>query len=209
MTLYEARVHGLYAAARTWSTGYKFNSTALLGTVATAFDDAWTTLWTTATNGYEHLCNADVTVVKTSIRVLNTSLQQLDLLDTDNALAGANVHDSLPFNTSVTVEQFGDSTTKSDRGWMRFPTPSNDMYVADKFTDAFGNSMEAILEPFFASMGSLAGYSAVKINTHTNKQGDPPFTQHVINKWRMSNKPGSVRARTRKTIPTRYVSGTM
>lgn len=207
MTLYRARVFGLYAGAREWSTGYLLNSTAAESTVASAFTAAFGTLWTTATNGYANLCNADVTTTNTVVYTVNPSLVVLSKTTTALSHAGTNAHDSLPFNTAVNVRMLGPSDTKSDRGAMKFPTPSNDMYVGDIFTAAFQTSLKAVLDPFFTSMRALAGYSAVKVNTHTNKQGDPPFTQHIVTTYSVGNKPSAQRARTRKTFNTAFVTG--
>jgi hypothetical protein len=207
VTLFEARARGLYGGSTSWSFGYKFNSSALLGTVASTFDGAISTWWTTATDGYANLCNADVTLVDTLTRVLNTSLVQLDRTVTANAQAGTNAHDSLAFNTGVWVAQIGPAATGSDRGGFFLPTPSNDNLVGEVWTAAFTESLQDIFDPFFVTMRALAGYSPVKINPHTNKQGDAPFTQHVINEYKIGNKPASVRRRTKKRRPTIYVTG--
>jgi len=209
MTLFEVRAQGLYGGSSSWSFGYKFNSTALLASVASTFNGAITTWWTTATDGYANLCNADVTLVETITRVLNTELVQLDRLITPNAQVGTNAHDSLSFNTGVWVAHIGAAATASDRGGFFLPTPSNDNLVAEVWTAAFTESLQDIFDPFFVTMRALAGYSPVKINPHTNKAGDPPFTQHPVNEYKIGNKPASVRRRTKKRKPTIYVTGTI
>lgn len=209
MTLYEARARGQYGGSSSWSFGYKFNSTALLPAVLTAWDAAITAFWTTATHGYANYCNADVTLVDTVVYVLNSSLVVLDKDSTPNAQVGTNAHDSLAFQTAVFINHFGLSDTKSDRGGFFLPTPSNDNLVSEIWTAGFQTSIKDVLDPMFASMAGLAGYSAVKINPHTNKQGDPPFTQHVVNAWKMGNKPATVRKRTKKRRPSVYVTGTI
>jgi hypothetical protein len=209
MTLYEVRARGLYGGSTSWSFGYKLNSTALIGTVASTFNSAITTWWTTATHGYANLVNADVTLVDTVVYVLNASQVVLDKQVTANAQVGTNTHDSLAFQTSVWVAMFGDSDTQSDRGGMMLPTPSNDNLVGEIWTAAMQTSLKDIFDPFFVSMRGLAGYSAVKINTHTNRQGDPPFTQHFVDAYKIGNKPSTVRRRTKKRKPTAYVTGTI
>jgi len=209
VTFYECRARGLYGGSTSWSFGYKFNSTALLPAVASTFNSAITTWWTTATHGYGNLVNADVTLVDTVAYVINASTVVLDKVVTPNAQAGSNVHDSLAFQTSVWVAMYGDADTQSDRGGMMLPTPSNDNLVAEIWTSAFQTHLKDIFDPFFVTMRGLAGYSAVKVNPHTNRQGDPPFTQHPVNAYKIGNKPSTVRKRTKKRKPSVYVTGTI
>ncbi len=209
MSIYKCQINGLYAGARTWSTAFHITSTVAASTVASALDGAWDTLWTTATNGYTHLCNADVTVVNTRVYTLNNQFRTIGKITTPRALAGANTHDSLPFNISPFVSFLGAVDEPSDRGRMKFPTPSNDQYVGDKLIDAFEDSMKAILDPFFVSMRALAGYRFVTANAHTNKLGEAPWTLHDITGYQVGNKVGTVNKRQRKTLSTRFVSGTV
>lgn len=207
MTIYSVRARGLYSTSSRFSFGYLLNSTVAESTVASAFTAAITTFWTTATNGYANLCNADVALVDTVVYTLNPSLRALSKTVTANAHAGTNTHDSLPFNTAAWVAMLGASDTKSDRGGLMLPTPSNDMFVGDIYTAGFQTSVKAVLDPFFTSMRALAGYSAIKVNRHANQQGDPAFTQHIVTSYKVGNKPASQRKRTKKRLPTAFVTG--
>lgn len=209
MTLYEVRAKGLYNAIDQWSFGYKLNSTEALSSVASAFDGAISAFWTEATHGYTNLCFTDVTLVQTLVYTLNPSLVVLDKFVTPNAKAGTSANGSNTYGSSVTVAQLGDNDTKSDRGHMSLPTVDVGFLVDGLYTATLQTHLKNILDTFFLTMRGLAGYSAVKVNTHTNKQGDPPFTQHVVNKYSVSNKPGSARQRTRKQKPTAFVTGTV
>lgn len=209
MTLYEVRAKGLYGGSSSWSFGYKLNSTEALSSVESAWNGAITTFWTTATDGYTNLTNADVTLVETLTYTLSPTEVVLNSAVTANAQAGTNGHDSLPFNTGVWIQHYGENDTKSDRGGFFLPTPSNDNLVGEVWTAAFTESLQDIIDPLFATMRGLAGYSAVKLNKHTNKQGDAPYTQHLVDHWRAGNKPASVRRRTKKRKPTIYVTGTI
>jgi hypothetical protein len=207
MTIYEVRARGRYGASTTWSFGYMFDSTALMPAVGSAFNGAITTWWTTATDGYANLVNADVTLVDTLVYVLNTSGVVIDKLPTPNAQVGVNAHDSLPFQTAVWVAMSGGSNIESDRGGMYLPTPSNDALVGEVWTAAFTESLQDIFDPFFVTMRGLAGYSPFKWNHHVNRQGDAPFTKHPVNAYSIGNKPSSNRRRTKKRRPTVYVNG--
>jgi len=207
VTIYQVRARGLFAGADRFSFGYLLNSTAAESTIASTFTSAITAFWTTATNGYANYCNADVALVDTVVYTMNPSLRALSKTVTANAHAGTNTHDSLPPNTGVWVAMTGAQDTKSDRGGFRLPPLSNDAFVAGIITAAFQTSVKAVLDTFFTSMRGLAGYSAIKMNTHTNKQGDPPFTQHIVTKYSVSNKISSARNRTKKIIPSAFVTG--
>lgn len=209
MTLYSVRARGLYNSADPFSFGYKLNSTATLATVASSFTSAITAFWTVATHGYENLCFTDVALVDTLVYVLSTEQVVLDKLITANAHAGTSANGSLAYGTSVTVSMSGNSDIQSDRGHMSLPTPDVGFLVDGLYTATIQTHLKAILDTFFASMSGLAGYSAVKINTRTNRQGDAPFTQHVVNKYSVSNKPGSARQRVRKQKPTAFITGTI
>lgn len=209
MTLYEVRARGLYNGKDPWSFGYLLNSTEALSSVASAFDGAISTFWTAATHGFENLCFSDVTLVDTLVYTLNPGLVVLGKFVTANAKAGTSANGSLAYGTTITVGMSGANDTKSDRGHMSLPTPDTGFLVDGLYTATIQTHLTSILNAFFATMSGLAGYSAVKVNRHTNRQGDAPFTQHVVNKWTVSNKPGSARQRTRKQLPTVFVSGTI
>lgn len=207
MSNYKLRVRGLYAGAFRWSYGFNIQSTAAIATVASTLHDATNTFWTTTTDGYEHLVNADVTVVDVAAYLCNASWLTIQKDVLALSLTGSNANASLPFNTSAILSLTGDSDTKSDRGFMRLPTPANDSVTSHVFTSAFLAHVAAITDPFFVTMRGLAGYAAVSYNRRTNKQGEAPFTAHPLNKWDMSNKPGTERSRTKKILPTAFITG--
>lgn len=209
MTLYEVRARGLYNGADSWSFGYKLNSTEALSSVASAFDGAMSTFWTTATHGFENLCFTDVALVDTLVYTLSPSLVVLDKEIKPNSKTGTSSNGSLAYGTTVTVGMTGVDDTKSDRGHMSLPTVDTGFLADGLYTSTIQTHLTSILNAFFLTMRGLSGYSAVKVNTHTNRQGDPPFTQHLVNKWIVSNKPGSARQRTRKQRPTVFVTGTI
>jgi hypothetical protein len=209
VTIYQVRARGLFNTADRFSFGYLLNSTAAESSVASTFTSAITTFWTTATNGYANLCNADVALVDTVVYTMNPSLRALSKTVTANAHAGTNTHDSLPPGISVFVRMIGATDTKSDRGGFKLPSPSNDMFVGAILTAGFQTSLKAVLDPFFTTMKGLAGYSAIKMNRKPNLQGDPAFTQHIVTSYSVSNKPSMNRNRTKKILGTAFVTGSL
>ena len=107
MTTYKCQVNGLFAASRTWSTSFHIVSSDTIDNVASKLDGAWNTFWTTATNGYENLCNADVTVVNTRVYSLNSTFRTTGKKTTPRALAGIDGTNSLPPNLSPIVGFLG------------------------------------------------------------------------------------------------------
>jgi hypothetical protein len=209
MTLYEVRARGLYNSADSWSFGYLLNSTAALSTVASTWDSAMSTFWTTATHGFENLCFTDVALVETFAYTLNPSLVVLNKITTPNSKVGTSANGSLAYGTTITVAMSGANDTKSDRGHMSLPTPDVGFLADGLYTSTIQTHLTSILDALFTSMRGLAGYSAVKVNKRVNRQGDAPFTQHPVTTWSVSNKPGSARQRTRKQRPTVFVTGSI
>lgn len=209
MTIYLARARGLYNSAERFSFGYLLNSTAAESAVASTFTSAITTFWTTATNGYANYAFTDVALVDTVVYTMNPSLRALSKTVTANAHAGTAATASLPYGTSVTVGMLGAADTKSDRGRMKLPTPIQTTIAGGLWTSAFTASLKLVLDPFFTTMRGLAGYSAIKINRKPNLQGDAAFTQHIVTSYSVSNKPGVNRQRTKKQLPTAFVTGTI
>lgn len=209
MSIYLCRARGLYNGLDRFSFGYYLESTVAESTVASTFTSAITTFWTTATNGYENYCSSVVALVDTVVYTVNPSLRVLSKTETANAQVGTASAASLPFNTSVTVSMLGANDTKSDRGRFKLPAPVSSALNNGLWTSAFQTSLKDVLDPFFVTMRGLAGYSPVKFNRKPNLQGDPAFTAHVINAYSISNKPGTNRQRTRKQLPTAFVTGTV
>jgi len=209
MSVYKVQMHGKLGGALDWTTAYHINSTEALSSVASALNGATTTFWTTATNGFEHLVTSAVTLVDTRVYLLNPQMRTLQKFITPNSQAGTNAAGQLPFQMSPYISFFGANDTKSDRGHMKFPAPAADQYSGNELTNAFEDSMKAILDPFFTTMKALAGYSAFSYNPRTNKQGDAPFTQHLLTGYFLGNKCGTQRNRTRKQLSTRDVTGSL
>jgi hypothetical protein len=209
MTLYSVRARGNFGGAEIFSFGYLLNSTVAESTVASTFTSAITTFWTTATDGYANYAVAAVALTDTVVYTLNPSLRVLSKTVTANAHAGTASGVSTPYDTAVTVDMKGALDTKSDRGRFKLPAPVSTTLSAGLYTSAFQTSLKNVLDAFFLSMHGLSGYQPVKVNRRANLQGDPAFTQHVVNAYSVSNKPGSNRQRTRKQLPTAFVTGTI
>jgi hypothetical protein len=209
MTIYSCRVRGLYAGAYRWSYGIHCNATVSATSLLSTWHDANSTLWTTATHGYQHLVSTEVTTVDVAVYTLNASLVTLAINKTPLAITGDNANASLPFATSTTVNFYGNSDIKSDRGRMKLPAPSEDNLVAHVWSTAFLTSMKDILDPFTATLDAISGFQSGSWNRRTNRQGDPPFTFHPFTAYAVTNKPGTNRNRTKKILPSASVAGSI
>lgn len=209
MTFYRCTIKGTYASARTWTTSYHINSTATGSTVVSQLATAWTTFWTTVTNGYENYVFTDVAVTAAIVYQLSATNRTTNVFTSTLALAGTAAGNSLPFQTAPLIYMTGAQDTKSDRGHMFLPTTDLASFTGDFLSPAFMSSMAIVVAGFFTSMKTLPGYSAFSWNRTVNKLGDPPYTQHILTNWQMSNKLATRRKRVRKVVATSTITGTM
>lgn len=209
MTVYKAQIKGLYGGARSWSTAYHFNSTAGAAAVLTTLVTNWTNLWTTATNGYENYANADVTCTQALVYTLSAANRTTNVNTSPLSLAGTSASASLPFQTCPLLFLTGANDTKSDRGHMFLPTVAENAFASDFLTAGFLTSMQTVFNAFFTAQKSLSGYSVFSWNRLTNKLGEPPWTQHVLTTYLLNNKLATRRKRTRKTVATSSVTGSL
>jgi|SRR5690348_235370 hypothetical protein len=202
MTNYKCEVHGALPQGLTWSSGFKMTSTAALSVVASTLDTAWNTLWTDATGGLEKWVATDVTTVNTLVRQVDVNWRTTSKTSTPRALAGTNVNHTPNLASSPYAAWSGANDTKSDRGRMKFPPFASDQIIAGLILNATCDAFATVLSAFFSTMSGLSGAQIVSENEHTNKQGDPPHTVHVLTGGLFSNRPGTERARERKLKAT-------
>jgi hypothetical protein len=209
MTIFKCQLNGTYITTRPFTTSFYIESTADKITVNSALNTAWSTLWTTATNGMEHYCHTDVALTGTTTYVLNSSLMATDKRFDALALAGTDTSQSLPFQNAPWIHFTGPNITKSDRGGMFLPTVAQDVISGGLLTTAYVDSMKIVFDAFWISMRALAGYSNARFNRRTNKQGDPPFTAHTITNYTFDNKMRTRRGRVRELAASHVVTGTV
>lgn len=209
MTIYRCQIRGQYSTAYNWSFAFHCESTAAESTIESTLSSAFTTFWTTATNGYENLCSTAVSVFEASAATLNPSLQLLSITRGSLSLAGTDAGGSLPYHTGALVALYNPAAdTKSNRGRFRLPAPSKAQETAGALTSAFLTSVKTVLDPFWTSMNALPAFQVTTYNRRVNKQGEAAFTKHVLPNYRLSNKPASMRQRVRKQLATYPDSGT-
>jgi len=210
MPNYKLRVNGLLGGAFKWSMGYNILSTAALATVASTFDTAFGTLWTTATNGIENFCHTDVTVVNTTVYQVSTLWITQSKAVTAHALAGTDVAVTPHYSLSAFV--FMNSTSnngRSYRGHIKMPPFASDTMAAGLLNAGVVTSLGTVWQAFFTTMKGLAGYEVVSVNRKPNKLGDPIFTPHQLTAFTISNKVGSNEQRHDKQLATNSTTGTL
>ena len=210
MPNYKLRVNGLLGGTFKWSMGYNILSTAALATVASTFDTALGTLWTTATNGIENFCHTDVTVVNTTVYQVNTQWRVTNKTVTAHALAGTDANVTPHYSLSGYV--FMNSTSnngKSYRGHIKMPPFANDTMAAGLLNAGVVTSLTTVWQAFFTTMKGLAGYEVVSYNRLPNKLGDAAFTPHQLSAFQIPNKIGSEEQRDDKQLATSFGTGTL
>lgn len=203
MSNFKLRINGQLGGQRSWTVGWNCTSTASTSTIASTLDSAWNTLWTTTTNGLKNFVNAEVTTVSTSVLSMNASWKQVNIITTPRALAGINVHDSLPWNSSVTITHFTGLNNRRGMGRIELPCLSNDNLTSHVYLDATLASLATVFGAFWTTMSALSGFTPVIFNRRVAKDGTAAFTTQQLLTGEPSNKPGTVRARTRKVLPTK------
>lgn len=210
MTIYEARIEGLYNSALKWTFGFKFESTSDAATAASTLAAGFTTFWTAATNGYENYASSVVTVNNAQIRTLSSTLRTLTVTNSSLSLAGTAGSAILPIQVAPVVSMFNPSfDDKSHRGHFKCPPPSSAVLNNGEWSSAFLTSLGVDVQALFDEMNTLGAFQVTKYNIHTNKLGEPPYTKHVVTNFNLRDKPGTAKMRGRKEAITRPASGTL
>lgn len=210
MPNYKLRCNGLLGGTFKWSMGYNILSTAALATVASTFDTAIGTLFTTATNGIQNFIHTDVTVVNTTVYQTGTTWLTTAKQVTAHAIAGTDANVTPHYSLAAFV--FLDSTSnngKSYRGHIKMPPFANDTMAAGLLNAGVVTSLGTVWQAFFTTMKGLAGYQAVSYNRKPNKLGDPAFTPHQLSAFTIANKVGSQEQRQDKQLATNSTTGTL
>lgn len=203
MANYRLRVEGLLGGERPWSIGWAATATGTTDQVATLLHDAWNTLWGTTTNGLKNFVNAEVTTTQVTAAAQTATWGQTQKVIKTLALAGINSHDSLPWDSSVTISQSSALDAKTGRGRVELPCLSNDNLVSHIYLDATLTSLEIVFAAFWVTMTGSYSLLPGVFNRKKLKDGSPPFSFKPLILGVPSDKPGTVRARTRKVIPVK------
>lgn len=210
MTIYQARIQGLYNSALEWSFGFHFESTSDAATCASTLAAGFTTFWTAATNGYENYASSVVTVTNAQIRTLNSTLRTLTVTNSGLSLAGTAGSAILPLQVAPIVSMYSATQDdKSHKGRFRCPPPSSSTLNNGEWSSAFLTSLGVDVQALFDEMNTLGAFQVTSYNRLTNKLGEAPYTKHVLSNWNLPNKPGTTRMRGRKEAVTRTNTGTL
>jgi hypothetical protein len=202
MANFKFRINGLMNGVYGWSMGFQATAVTDVVTAATTLQGAFETWWNTTTDGFKNYIFTDITGTTCQASAHNASWQLISKqVETLTLNAGLGATGSLPYYVSPFHRFFGASDTKSDRGGMHMPATAIGTLTLGKMDAAFLASQQIIWPAFWSNMSALTAFTLVSYNKHTNKQGDPPFTNHNITDTETSDKPGTVRARVRKQRP--------
>jgi hypothetical protein len=204
---YRLIVNGLYGGTLPWSFSMRMTSTSSESSIAATLDSAVNVLWTTGTDGIAHLTNADTTLEGSTVATLSATQHELSKTFTARHVAGSNANPSLPWDNAVVVGFTGPNITKADRGRIRLPAPSVDAVGAHVYTPTFTAHLKVVLDVFFPAVRAGAGsyYSA---NALQLVGGEVAYTHHSLQNYHVSNKPGILKRRVNKVVPT-FTTGTL
>lgn len=206
MTNYRAICGGLLGNTLPWSFHIGLQSAATESTVATDWNSAIHTLFTTATNGLENFMSADVTVTQTFVSTLNTTFHQLTKtsVSTNLPITGTDANPSLPWNVAEVVTLRTAFATKWGHGRIFLPPFAEDQIAAHVIKAATMTSMQTVFNAFFAFLTG-AGHVPYIYNARALKDGTPAFTLRLCNGYDLSNKPAQQRRRVSKIVPGRTI----
>lgn len=206
MSNYRAVCAGLLGGTLPWSFRMGLQSSATESTVATNWNSAIHTLFTTATNGLQNFMSSDVTVTDTFVTTLNATFHQTTKTDVTTSLpiAGTDANASLPWNMAEVVTLRTGFATKSGHGRIFLPPFAEDQIAAHVIKAATITSMQTVFNAFFAALIG-AGHVPYIYNAKTLKDGTLPFTIKLCTFYDISNKPAQQRRRVSKVVPTRTV----
>lgn len=206
---YKAQVYGLLGGTLPWSFSMHLTgANNYEATLAAQLDTAVGALWSTGTHGMAALTNADVTLEGSFAATLNSSFHEVSKTNTARHVAGANANPSLPWDNAVVVGFTGPQIRRTDRGRIRLPAVAVDNVAAHKYTPTFTTThLKAVLDVFFPAVraGGLAYFS---YNALPLVDGTLAFQKNSLTAYHISDKPGVLRKRVTKVVPT-YVLGTL
>jgi len=207
VTDFSGRVNGLLGAVLPWSFGFWMTGApASEGALATAFNNATSSLFTTAVNGLENFMSADVTVTGTVVSTLNATLHQTTQTINTLSITGTDANASLPWSTAEVVTLRSNLATKYGHGRIFLPPFAEDQIAAHVIKAATLTSMKTVFDAFFTSVTG-AGVSFFIYNKKTLKNGQAPYTKTLLQAFDLSNKPAQQRRRVSKLVPTRTTGG--
>lgn len=205
MANYEFKTFGLLGAAFPWSYRWRGSSAASEATLSSAFNTATSALWTTATNGLQNFCSADVTVTGTTVATLNATMHWVTATDATLSIAGTDANASMPWNIAEVITLRSAGRRKSSHGRFFLPPFAEDQVAAHVLIAATTAKMKIVFDAYWTAIGT-AGVIPFVVNMKPLKDGTPAFTTQSFISYDISNKPAQQRRRVSKIVPLR-VSG--
>lgn len=200
MTDYFVQVDGHFENGEAWTWGLHVTSNQTESALTTTMVAALTDFWNNATYGLNTQYVPTTVMDQVSVSTLDGTMKQRSRTTGTLALAGtASSENALPNATSMVIHKESPGLGRWQHGFNRLPAPVEGIVVNGVYSSTsvtrFGNAFRALKAAINAD-GST-------IFVHTGKNGAekgliPPYTKTVITAVQASNKPGSVRARTRK-----------
>jgi hypothetical protein len=169
--------------------------------LATTFNTAAGTLFTTATDGLENFMSAEVST-------LNATMHQTTKTTNGLTITGTDANASLPWSIAEVVTLRSALATKYGHGRIYLPPFAEDQVASHVLLSATLTSMKTVFDQFFTTVTG-AGVSFFIFNKKTLKNGQAPYTKTLLNAFDISNKPARQSRRVSKVVPTRTTGGSI
>lgn len=199
MTDYQMKVDGHYENGESWSWAWDITSNQTPAALTTTLVAALTDFWSNGTYGVGADYVPSTIMDSVEVITLDGTFKHTARTTGTLGLAGtASSENALPNNVSLVLHKEAPGLRRNERGYTRLPAPVEGIVVNGVYTGTavtrFGNAARALK----AAINADGSTVFVHTGKDTTKGGVAPYTKTVITAVQASNKPGTVRARTRK-----------
>lgn len=203
MTDYYLQVLGQYSSSIAWSFGQHMTSASSETTIASRWQNAWTTSWTSGSFGLQTLYPTGTAITSVSAATLNGTMHEVSKTRLTLAEAGISSSDTLPFQESIVVSWRGTSIQRYGRGRWFLPAITEDQVNGDIVISTATTRIKSAIQAVYNSM-TLDGSTFFVVNKRALKDGTPPYRKTIVTTPLVSNKPARQSRRVRK-VPAVYV----
>jgi len=199
MTDYQMKVDGHFENGESWTWAWDITSSQTPAALATTAAAALTDMWSNGTYGLNTQYVPSTVMDQVEIITLDGTFRHTARTTASLALAGtASSENALPNNVSMVIHKESPGLRRNERGYTRLPAPVEGIVVNGFYSSTavtrFGNAMRALRSALTADGSTVF----VHTGKDATKGGVPAYTKTVITAVQASNKPGTIRARTRK-----------
>lgn len=201
MTDYLCKVDGHFQNGESWTWAWNVTSSQTPSALTTTMVAALTDMWTNGSYGLDSQYPTTTVMDQVEVITLNGTYRHMSKTTGNLALAGTSSDNGLPNTTTMVIHKQSPGLQRYQRGYTRLPAPVEGIVVNGVYTSTavtrFGNAMRAVRNAIAADGSTVF----VHLGKTAAKDGTPAYSKTVITTVEASNKPGTLRPRTRKYKP--------